>query len=114
MAVINSQDGHTNLARAVQEFWEEYTGVRPACVRVLAGDEDIVLWLEGILSPAERQMASTRAGRSMLQELEERILEQARPQLQRLVEGVVGQESTLAEVHLDVGGGTVLGFFRLG
>ena len=114
MAAINSQDVHTNLARAVQEFWEEYTGVRPACVRVVAGDEDIVVWLEGILSPAERQMASTQAGRKTLKELEERILEQARPQLQRLVEGIVGQESTLAQVHLDAAGGSVLGFFRLG
>ena len=59
-------------------------------------------------------MAGTQEGRKMLQELEERILEQARPQLQRLVEGAAGQESTLAEVHLDVENGSVLGFFQLG
>ena len=59
-------------------------------------------------------MASAQEGRKMMQKLEERILEQARPQIQRLVEGAVGQESTLAEVHLDVANGSVLGFFQLG
>ena len=78
------------------------------------GEGAIVVWLEEVLSPAERQIAGTREGRRMLQELEERILEQARPQLQRLVEGAAGQESTLTEVHLDVQNGNVLGFFQLG
>ena len=72
------------------------------------------MWLEDVLSPAERQMASTQAGRKILQELEERILEQARPQLQQLVEGAVERKSVLTEVHLDVANGSVLGYFQLG
>jgi uncharacterized protein YbcI len=114
MGKTDSQDGHTDLAQALQEFWDEYAGIRPTHVRVVSGEGAIVVWLEEVLSPAERQMASTQEGRKVLQELEERILEQARPQLQRLVEGAVGQESTLAEVHLDVVNGRVLGFFQLG
>jgi uncharacterized protein YbcI len=114
MGKTDSQDGHTDLAQALQEFWDEYAGIRPTHVRVVSGEGAIVVWLEEVLSPAERQMASTQEGRKVLQELEERILEQARPQLQRLVEGAVGQESTLAEVHLDVANGRVLGFFQLG
>ena len=110
----DSQDVHTDLAQALQEFWDEYAGIRPTRVRVVSGEGTIVVWLEEVLSPAERQMASAEEGRKVLQELEERILEQATPQLQRLVEGAAGQESTLAEVHLDVANGSVLGFFRLG
>ena len=49
-----------------------------------------------------------------LQELEKRILEKARPQLQQLVEGVVEQKSTLTEVHLDVASRSILGVFQLG
>jgi uncharacterized protein YbcI len=102
IAKASRQDVHTDLAQALQEFWDEYTGIRPARVRVVSGEGAIVVWLEDVLSPAERQMAGTQEGRKMLQELEERILAQARPQLQKLVESAVGHESTLAEVHLDV------------
>jgi uncharacterized protein YbcI len=114
MVKADSQDVHADLAQALQGFWDEYAGIRPTRVRVISGEGAIVVWLEEVLSPAERQMARTQEGREMLQEFEERILEQARPQLQRLVEGAVGQESTLAEVHLDLANGSVLGFFQLG
>ena len=114
MVKADSQDVHTDLAQVLQEFWDEYAGIRPTRVRVVSGEGAIAVWLEQVLSPAERQMASAQEGRKMMQKLEERILEQARPQIQRLVEGAVGQESTLAEVHLDVANGSVLGFFQLG
>lgn len=114
MVKADSQDVHTDLAQTLQEFWKDYTGVSPAHVRVVANEGTIVVWLEEVLSPAQRQIANTQAGRRMLQELEERILEQARPQLQQLVEGAVGRESTLVQVHLDVSTGSVLGLFRLG
>ena len=114
MVKADSQDVHTDLAQALQEYWDQYAGIRPTRVQVVSGEGAIVVWLEEVLSPAERQMASTEEGRKVLQELEGRILEQAKPQLQRLVEGAVGQESTLAEVHLDVANGSVLGFLRLG
>jgi uncharacterized protein YbcI len=114
MAKAEGQELGIDLAQALQEFWDEYAGIRPARVRVVSGEGAIAVWLEEVLSPAERQMAGTQEGRKMLQEFEGRILEQARPQLQRLVEGAVGQESTLAEVHLDVVNGRVLGFFQLG
>jgi len=113
MVVADSQDVHTDLAQALQEYWDEYAGIRPTRVRVLSGEGAIVVWLEEVLSPAERRMASTKAGRRMLQDLGERIVEQARPQLQRLVEGAIGQESTLAKVLFDVEKGSVLGFFQL-
>ena len=48
-----------------------------------------------------------------LQELEKRILEKARPQLQKLVESAAGQESMLSEIHLDVQNGSILGAFQL-
>ena len=114
MAKADSQDVHTYLAQALQEFWDQYAGIRPTRVRVVSGEGAIVVWLEEVLSPAERQMASTQEGRKVLQELEERILEKAKPQLEQLVERAVGRESTLAEVHLHVANGSVLGFFRLG
>jgi uncharacterized protein YbcI len=112
MATIDSQNLCADLAQALQTFWEDYTGVRPARVRVVTGEQAIAVCLEQVLTPAERQMASTQDGREMLRELEERVLEQAKPYLQQLIEGVMEQEGILAEVHLDIASGDVLGFFR--
>ena len=112
MATIDSQNLCADLAQALQEFWEDYTGVRPARVRVVADEQTVAVCLEQVLTPAEREMASTQDGREMLRELEDRVLEQAKPYLQQLIEGAMEQEGILAEVHLDVTKGDVLGFFR--
>jgi uncharacterized protein YbcI len=114
MVKADSQDVHTDLAQALQEYWDEYAGIRPTRVRVVSGEGAIVVWLEEVLSPAERQLASTQEGRKMMQELEERILDQARPHLQQLVEGAVERKSILTEVHFDFANGSVLGYFQLG
>jgi uncharacterized protein YbcI len=114
MTTTDRQDWRADLAQALQEFWEDYTGVRPARVRVVAGEQTVAVCLERVLTPAEREMASTRDGRETLKELEEHILEQAKPYLQQLVGTAIGQEDILAEVHLDVTSGNILGFFRRG
>ncbi|MBL7199015.1 MAG: DUF2294 family protein [Anaerolineae bacterium] len=112
MATIDNQDLCADLAQALQEFWEDYTGVRPVRVRVVADEQTVAVCLEQVLTPAEREMASTQDGRELLRELEERVLEQAKPYLQQLIEGAMQQEGILGEVHLDVTKGDVLGFFR--
>jgi uncharacterized protein YbcI len=114
MVKADNQDVHSDLAQALQEFWDEYAGIRPARVQVVSGEGAIIVWLEQVLSPAERQMASTQEGRKMMRKLEERILEQARPQLQQLVEGAVERKSILTELLLDFANGSVLAFFQLG
>ena len=82
---------HTDLAQGLQESWDEFAGIRPTRVRVVSGEGAIVVWLEEVLPPAERRMDGTQEGSKMLQEFEVRILEQARPQLQRLAESATGQ-----------------------
>lgn len=110
----DSQDAQADLAQALEEFWGDYTGVRPAYVRVVVGEQAVAVWLGEVLSPAERQMAGAQAGRELLQKLGERILEQAKPQLRQLVADSVEQEDIQVEVHLDVARGNIVGFFWLG
>ena len=112
MAMTDSQDLHADLAQDLQEFWQDYTGIRPARVRVVADEQTIAVCLEQVLTPAEREMACTQTGREMLRELEEHILEQAKPHLQQLVGRAMEQEGMLAEVLFDVTSGNVLGFFQ--
>jgi uncharacterized protein YbcI len=111
--MTDSPDVQTTLAQALQEFWEAYTGVRPEYARIVVGDQAVAVWLRGVLSPAERQMAGTRTGREMLERVGERILEEAKPQLLRLVEGSTLKDAILIDVHLDVANGNLVGFFSL-
>ena len=113
MATVNNQGLCEDLAQALQEFWEDYTGVRPTRVQVVASEQAVAVCLEGVLSPAEREMASTQAGSEMLEDLEERILEQARPYLRQLVEGATKHKGIRIEVRPDVANGNILGFFQL-
>jgi uncharacterized protein YbcI len=113
MKIANTEELLADLSHMLGGFWEDLTGVRPAHVQVVAGEWAIAVLLDEVLSPAEQQMASSETGRKMLQELGERVMEQARPQLQRLVEQALVERTILVDVHLDVGSRSVLGFFRL-
>lgn len=113
MKTADAKEMLTDLSQTLEEFWEGFAGVRPTHARVVAGERAIAVCLEEVLSPAKQQMVSTQTGRKMLQELGERLMEQARPQLQRLVEQALAERAILAEVHLDVANRSVLGFFWL-
>jgi uncharacterized protein YbcI len=113
MKLADTQDLHTDLSHALGEFWKGFTGVRPTNIRVVAGERAVAVWLDEVLSPAEQQLFSSQTGRKMLQELGERVMEQARPQLHHLVEHALEERAILVEVHLDVASRSVLGFFQL-
>lgn len=77
-AMTDSQDLHADLAQELQEFWQDYTRIRPSRIRVVADEQTIAVCLDQVLTPAEREMACTRTGHEMLKELEKHILEQAK------------------------------------
>jgi hypothetical protein len=43
MVAADCQDLHTDLAQALQEFWNDYTGARPTCVQVVASEQAILV-----------------------------------------------------------------------
>ncbi|MCB0162924.1 MAG: DUF2294 family protein [Anaerolineae bacterium] len=111
MMTTETQALQQKVAQTLQDLWEYYTGVRPGRAIVVINQQAIAVLLEEILTPAEQQVARTEAGRSTLQKYGERILEQAGPYLQQMVAETVDQEVSLAEFHLDVITGNILGFF---
>lgn len=106
-----TQTRQEDMAQILQHFWESYAGVRPGRVSVFVDPQAIVIWLEEVLAPAAQQLSTTNVGRLTLQEYGERILEQARPQLQQLVAEASGQEVNLAGIHFDIVTGSILGVF---
>ena len=111
MRTTEEQTLERGVAQSMQDFWESYAGVRPGRVNVIVDQRVIVVWLEQVLAPAAQQLTTTKVGRLTLQEYGERILEQAKPQLQQLVAKAAGQEVNLAEIHFDIVTGSILGFF---
>jgi uncharacterized protein YbcI len=108
----DGQDLCVDLAQALQGFWEDYMGTRPDRICVLSDKQTIVVCLEQVLSPAEREMASTQDGCEILREFEERLLEQTKPYLQQLIRKAMGQKGILSEIHFDMASGNVLGLFQ--
>jgi len=111
MMTTDTQALRSSLAQALQDFWESYVGVRPTDVLVVSNQDAIAIWLADILSPAEHQMVSAETGRLAFREFGERMLECAKPQLQHLVEDIVGRKVNLVEVHLDLKSESFFGFF---
>lgn len=109
-----NQDRSTVLAKLLQEFWETYSGVRPAYVRVVSDETSVAVWLGDVLSPAEQRLADSEAGREALRKFRERILEQARPQLRQLITDTVSFPNMQIEIYLDVATGSMIGFFWSG
>jgi uncharacterized protein YbcI len=105
-------DTQADIEQSLQDFWESYAGVRPGHVSVVADQKATAVWLEEVLTPAERQMARTPAGREAVQRLWDRILEQARPRLRQVVAEAMGWDVILVGIYLDVPTGSILGFFR--
>jgi len=99
------------VAQVLQDFWEDYVGVRPDSVWVIVDRRTIVVLLEEVLAPAEQQITRTEAGRLTFQQFEDRIMAQIRPHLQQVVAEVVGQDVILKELHLDILTRSVLGLF---
>ncbi len=97
--ITENSDVQETPAQTLGEFWEGYTGARPENVRIVAGDQAVAVWLRGALSPAERQLAGSKARREVLEEVGERILEQAKPKLLHLVEVSVHQDAILIDAH---------------
>jgi len=79
--IMLTTETQADIEQTLQDFWESYAGIRPGRVSVVADQQAIAVWLEEVLTPAERRMARTSAGREAVQTLWDRILEQARPRL---------------------------------
>jgi uncharacterized protein YbcI len=110
--IMVTTDTQADIEQTLKDFWESYAGVRPGRVSVVADQQAIAVWLEGVLTLAERQMSMTPAGREAVQRLWDRILEQARPRLRQVVAEAMGQDVILVGIYLDAPTGSILGFFR--
>lgn len=92
-----------DISEAIIKFEREYMGRGPESARTYILDDLIVVRLQGVLTPAETQLARTEGefrGRTLIKQVRMELLEKARPLLDVIVRDITGQP--IRSLHTDI------------
>ncbi len=92
-----------DISEAIVKFEREYMGRGPEAVRTYLLDDIIMVRLQGVLTPAERQLARSDPegqGRALIKQVRMELLEKARPLLDTIVRDITGQ--SIKSLHTDI------------
>ncbi len=78
------------ISKAVVQFEVEQMGRGPADVRTYVIGDAIFVRLKGMLMPAERQLAATEEGRTLLKDLRRELVQASRSILEAMIEEITG------------------------
>lgn len=91
------------ISEAIIKFEREYMGRGPESARTYILDDLIVVRLQGVLTPAETQLARSEEesrGRTLIKQVRMELLEKARPLLDVIVREIAGQP--IRSLHTDI------------
>jgi len=91
------------ISEAIIKFEREYMGRGPESARTYILDDLIVVRLQGVLTPAETQLARSEVesrGRTLIKQVRMELLEKARPLLDVIVRDITGQP--IRSLHTDI------------
>jgi uncharacterized protein YbcI len=91
------------ISDAIIKFEREYMGRGPEEARTYLLGDIIMVRLQGVLTPAERQLArgdSPGQGRTLIKQVRMELLEKARPLLEVIIRDIVGHGIT--SLHTDI------------
>lgn len=103
-----------DLSSALLGLWENAHGTTPGSVRVLLGSDSVAIWIDGILSPAEKVLAQQKDGQLLIQRYANELLALIHPELQARVRTISGRQIVSSNSRVDVDNGSILCFFVLG
>jgi len=96
-------EAELEIAKAVIKFEREYMGRGPEDARVFLFEDIVFIRLRGVLTPAEKQLAKTpdsTAGRKLIKEVRQELLEKARVLLETIITSVLGFK--IRSMHTDI------------
>ena len=91
------------ISEALIQFEREYMGRGPEGAKTYILGDIILVRLMGILTPAEKNLAmieDSRHGRKLIKQVRNELLENARPQLDAIIQDVTGQKAK--SLHTDI------------
>lgn len=90
----------SELTAAISRFERDYLGRGPKEARTFIVDNLVVVRLQGILSPAERQLSHENGGVQLIKQMRTRLIESSREALCGFVEEETGAE--VVSMHTDI------------
>lgn len=103
-----------DLSSALRGLWESAHGAPPGNVRVLLGPDSVAIWIDAVLSPAERVVARERDGHLLIQRYTDELLGLILPDLMTQVRTITCRQIVSSNSRVDVDNGSILCFFVLG
>jgi uncharacterized protein YbcI len=90
------------ICEAIGRFEQEYRGRGPRDIRAFLLEDFVVVRLQGLLTPAEQQLARfpSEKGRDLLKQVRVQLIETAKPLIQAMVQEITGVK--VVSLHHDV------------
>lgn len=88
------------VTEAVTKFEREYLGRGPKEARTFIVENMVIVQLQGILSPAERQLSHENGGVELIKQMRTRLIESSSDDLRALIVEKTGAE--VVSLHTDI------------
>lgn len=91
------------ISEAIIKFEKEYMGRGPDETKTYLLDDMVVVRLQRVLTPAEKQLATeneTTKGRELVKQIRMELLEKARPLLEAAISGITARK--IISLHTDI------------
>ena len=97
---MSKGQGEAEFTRTIVQFEKEYLGRGPVDARTFFIRDMILVRLLGLMTPAEKKLAETIDGRTLIKETRRQLFETSRPLLEQIVQDVTGCQ--LVSLHTDM------------
>ena len=88
------------ISDEMMAFQHQFVGRGPDRIRTCIVDDLVIVRSFGVLTPAERQLATSFEGRRLIKAMRQQVLEAGRSVLERIVQKHTGAE--VVSVHSDI------------
>jgi uncharacterized protein YbcI len=101
------------ICLGISGFEQEYRGRGPKEIHAYLIDDFVVVRLQGLLTPAEQQLANcpSEKGRDLLKQVRTHLIETAKPLMQALIQHITGVQ--VVSLHHDISTATGEAFIVL-
>lgn len=93
------------VRNAIIKFEQEFMGRGPEDVRAFILRDIILIWLKGVLTPAERRLAKSEDGIEMVKRMRQNLIAQGRESLSGQMADITGVRVTGLFTDIDVQSG---------